>query len=105
MDNELFCIRACLQDDDSEYASDSSDDERRLAKPVFVTKSDRETVLEKEKAELEAAQVKEDEQKRKEAREVRVEYTHGTNSLQGASWIFDDGRSKPNQKFVCKSGG
>lgn len=70
-----------VQDDDSEYASDSSDDERRLARPVFVTKSDRETVVEKEKAELEAAQLKEDEQKRKEAREVRVSCIPDTDSL------------------------
>lgn len=62
--------KLCVQDDESEYASDSSDEDRRLAKPVFVTKGDRETVAEKEKAELEAAQLKEDEQKRKEAREV-----------------------------------
>lgn len=61
-----------VQEDETEYASDSSDEERRLLKPVFVTKVDRETVLEKEKAELEAAQLKEDEQKRKEAREVHI---------------------------------
>ena len=59
-----------MQDAES-YASGSSDEERRLAKPVFVTKGDRETVLEKEKAELEEAQLKEDEQKRKESRQVR----------------------------------
>lgn len=63
------CPRLPVQDDDS-YASGSSDEERRLAKPVFVTKGDRETVMEKEKAELEEAQLKEDEQKRKESRQV-----------------------------------
>eukprot|EP00892_Ulva_mutabilis_P000568 jgi/Ulvmu1/10511/UM064_0049.1 len=58
------------ESDDDSYASGSSDDDRRLAKPVFVSKGDRETVVEKEKAELEEAQLKEDEQKRKESRQV-----------------------------------
>jgi hypothetical protein len=65
-------MRCALQDEESEEESDSSEDEHRMAKPVFVPKADRETVLEKERAELEAMQLKEAEQKRLESRVVRT---------------------------------
>jgi hypothetical protein len=61
---------ASVQEEESEYESGSSDDERRLAKPVFVAKGDRETVMEKERLDLEEMQLKEAEQKRAEARVV-----------------------------------
>lgn len=61
---------AGLQDESEDDIGSSDDDEQRMAKPVFVLKADRETVLEKERAELEAMQLKEAEQKRLEDRVV-----------------------------------
>lgn len=60
-----------VQDESEDDVGSSDDDELRMAKPVFVLKADRETVLEKERAELEAMQLKESEQKRLESRVVR----------------------------------
>jgi hypothetical protein len=60
----------CVQGSDTEYTEESSDDEGRLAKPVFVTKAARETIIEKEKAALEELAAKEEEKKRAAARVV-----------------------------------
>jgi hypothetical protein len=60
-----------MQDESEEDVGSSDEDDHRMAKPVFVLKADRETVLEKERAELEAMQLKEAEQQRLENRVVR----------------------------------
>lgn len=60
-----------VQDESEDDVGSSDEDDHRMAKPVFVLRADRETVLEKERAELEAIQLKEAEQKRLESRAVR----------------------------------
>jgi hypothetical protein len=62
-----------VQDESEDDGGSSDDEDQRMAKPVFVLKADRETVLEKERAELEAMQLKEADQKRVENRVVRVQ--------------------------------
>ena len=60
------------QEADSEYESDSDDEEGgKLAKPVFVAKSDRDTIVDRERLLLEEQQRWEAEKKRKEERKVR----------------------------------
>jgi hypothetical protein len=60
-----------LQGSDTEYSQASSDEGGgRLAKPVFVTKAARETIIEKEKAALEELAAKEEDKKRAAARVV-----------------------------------
>lgn len=56
-------------DEDSEYETDSDEEEEgRLVKPVFVAKSDRETIAERERLEMEEQLKREAEQARKETR-------------------------------------
>lgn len=69
---QIVSSETLMQDESEEEAGSSDEDEHRMAKPVFVLKADRETVLEKERAELEAMQLKEAEQKRLESRVVRT---------------------------------
>jgi hypothetical protein len=62
-----------LQDEDSEYESGSSDDEEgRLAKPVFVAKSNRDTIVERERLEREEEMRLQADQTRKEQRKVCI---------------------------------
>ena len=62
-----------MQEEGSEYTSDDSDEEGgRLAKPVFVTKGDRETIAEREKKRLEEEAEAEAQKKRAAARVVRI---------------------------------
>ena len=73
-----------VQDESEDDVGSSDEDDHRMAKPVFVLKADRETVLEKERAELEAMQLKEAEQKRLESRVVRgcpAFHLHESHSL------------------------
>ena len=61
-----------MQESESEYETGSSDDEDGLAKPVFVPKSDRDTVREREQLELEEMAAAEADKQRAAARKVRA---------------------------------
>lgn len=61
-----------VQGSETEYTSASSDEEGRMAKPVFVTKQARETIAEREKLALEEMAAKEEAKKRASARVVRL---------------------------------